>query len=68
LRFFARAGLLVASVTNNLDRYMHENPVKRGLVLQAAQWAWSSFRSYAFDEPGAVKLNDWPAAQLRRTA
>ena len=49
-------------------RYMHENPVKRGLMLQPAQWAWSSFRSYTFDGPGAVKLNQWPPAQLRRTA
>jgi putative transposase len=49
-------------------RYMHPNPVKRGLVLEAGQWAWSSFRDYAHDEPGRVKLNQWPAAQLRRTA
>jgi putative transposase len=49
-------------------RYMHENPVKRGLVLEPGQWAWSSFRSYAYDEPGAVRLNEWPAAQLKRTA
>ena len=29
-------------------RYMHRNPVKRGLVSQPEQWSWSSFRSYAF--------------------
>src|SRR5215813_13402918 len=27
-------------------RYMHANPVKRGLVLEPGQWAWSSFRDY----------------------
>ena len=25
-------------------RYMHRNPVKRGLALEPEQWAWSSFR------------------------
>ncbi len=32
-------------------RYMHGNPVKRGLVLEPQEWAWSSFRHYAYDEP-----------------
>jgi hypothetical protein len=45
-------------------RYMHENPVKEGLV-QEPQWAWSSCRSYALGEPGKVKLNDWPPAELK---
>jgi hypothetical protein len=27
------------------------------------QWAWSSYRSYAYDEEGMVKINQWPAAQ-----
>jgi putative transposase len=49
-------------------RYMHENPVKRGLVLEPGQWAWSSFRDYAHDKPGRVKLNQWPVAKLRRIA
>ncbi len=47
---------------------MHENPVKRGLVLEPGQWIWSSFRDYACDEPGRVKLNQWPAAKLKRIA
>ena len=40
-------------------RYMHRNPVKRGLVDQPDQWAWSSFRSYAYQEAGPVRVNDW---------
>jgi putative transposase len=28
-------------------RYMHRNPVKRGLVLEPQQWPWSSFCDYA---------------------
>src|SRR6266481_738704 len=33
-------------------RYMHRNPVRRGLVLEPEQWPWSSFRFYACREPG----------------
>ncbi|HVO63708.1 MAG TPA: transposase [Terriglobales bacterium] len=40
-------------------RYMHRNPVTRGLVDEPGQWPWSSFRSYMFGEPGLVKINDW---------
>ena len=29
--------------------YMHHNPVKRGLVLEAGQWEWSSYRDYAVE-------------------
>ena len=38
-------------------RYMHRNPVKRGLVPRPELWRWSSFRSYAFAEPGLVCVN-----------
>jgi hypothetical protein len=46
----------------------HENPVKRGLVLEPGQWVWGSFRDYAQNNPGPVKLNQWPAARLKRIA
>jgi len=51
-------------------RYMHRNPVARGLVDAPEQWVWSSFRAYAYGEAGVVKLNDWPAAKMttRRAA
>ncbi len=42
-------------------RYMHLNPVKRGLVSAPESWKWSSFRAYALGESGVVKLNQWPA-------
>src|SRR5262249_44877017 len=29
-------------------RYMHRNPVRRGLVASPEMWRWSSYRSYAF--------------------
>ena len=39
-------------------RYMHQNPVQRGLVTAPEQWRWSSFRSYAYGETGLVRIND----------
>ena len=40
-------------------KYMHRNPVVRGLVEEPDQWQWSSYRSYAFGEDGPVRINDW---------
>jgi hypothetical protein len=38
-------------------RYIHRNPVKRGLVTSPEDWAWSSFRAYAYGEEGPVRVN-----------
>ena len=46
-------------------RYMHRNPVRRGLVLGPEQWMWSSFRHYAYGEPGAVVVNERQKAELK---
>ena len=46
-------------------RYMHRNPVKRGLVREPQDWAWSSFRHYACDEAGPVLVNEPEKAELR---
>ncbi len=46
-------------------RYMHRNPVKRGLADEAEHWEWSSYRSYAYQEEGRVKINQWPSAGMR---
>jgi putative transposase len=46
-------------------RYMHRNPVKDGFVQAPEQWVWSSYRAYAFNEEGIVRINQWPAAGLR---
>jgi putative transposase len=37
--------------------YMHENPVKRGLVKNAANWMWSSYLFYEKGEAGLVKID-----------
>ncbi len=43
-------------------KYMHRNPVKRGLVERPDQWAWSSFRAYLYSEkePVRVRFQEWP--------
>jgi len=46
-------------------RYMHRNPVKRGLVTSPELWTWSSFRWYALREPGPVKIEDWSVLKLK---
>ena len=32
-------------------RYIHENPVRRGMCIRAADWRWSSARYYLLDPP-----------------
>jgi putative transposase len=39
-------------------RYMHRNPVKRGLVGSPEQWRWSSCRFYLFGESATVRINE----------
>ena len=46
-------------------RYMHRNPVQRGLVSQPEQWPWISFRHYAYDECGRVLVNETRKAELQ---
>jgi hypothetical protein len=43
-------------------RYMHRNPVQRGLAGDPSGWRWSSFRHYATDVPGTVEIeSEWTA-------
>jgi putative transposase len=46
-------------------RYMHRNPVKRGLVSSPELWKWSSFRAYALGESGVVKVNEWTVLKMK---
>jgi len=46
-------------------RYMHRNPVKRGLVSEPQQWSWSSFRHYMYGEVGPVRVNDTAIMKMR---
>jgi putative transposase len=43
-------------------RYMHRNPVTRGLVEKPEDWAWSSFVHYATGVIGTVEIeSEWTA-------
>ena len=46
-------------------RYLHRNPVKRGLVESPELWRWSSHRAYAFGESGPVRVNDWDVVKMK---
>ena len=39
-------------------RYMHGNPVKRGLAADPDDWRWSSYRFYFLGEVGLVRVNE----------
>jgi putative transposase len=43
-------------------RYMHRNPVKKGLAERPEDWLWSSFRHYATGVEGVVEIeSQWTA-------
>ena len=46
-------------------RYIHRNPVKRGLCVRPEDWPWSSFRAWALGEGGIVEVESEMAAVLR---
>ncbi len=48
-------------------RYMHRNPVKRGLVERPEDWKWSSFVHYATGLDGPVEIeSEWTARRRER--
>ena len=49
-------------VRSEVIRYMHRNPVVRGLVAKAEDWPWSSFRQDANGRVGGVEIeSQWTA-------
>jgi putative transposase len=49
-------------------RYIHRNPVVRGLVERPEDWHWSSFCHYATGERGTVEIESFWTADLRERA
>lgn len=48
-------------------RYIHRNPVRRGLVAAAEDWEWSSYRHYLTGERGIVEIEShWTAAEREK--
>jgi len=46
-------------------RYMHNNPVRRGLVSSPEDWHWSSYRFYKYEENGPVLVNEQQPVRLK---
>jgi putative transposase len=45
-------------------RYIHRNPVRRGLVTKPEDWKWSSFRHYQTGMRGIVEIeSEWTARE-----
>jgi putative transposase len=45
-------------------RYIHRNPVRRGLAARPEDWKWSSFRHYQTGLRGTVEIeSEWTARQ-----
>ena len=38
-------------------RYIHANPVRRGLVVRPEDWEWSSYRAWTDGQQGAIQLD-----------
>ena len=49
-------------------RYIHRNPVRRGLVQRPEDWQWSSFTHYAMGARGAVEIESFWTAAAREKA
>jgi REP-associated tyrosine transposase len=50
-------------------RYIHCNPVNRGLCERSEDWEWSSFLHYATGQEGRVEIeSEWTARRRERVA
>jgi putative transposase len=48
-------------------KYIHRNPVTRGLVSKPEDWPWSSFRHYITGWPGTVEIeSSWTSFRRER--
>jgi len=47
-------------------RYIHRNPVTRGLVMSPEDWPWSSYRHYLTGVRGTVEIDSWWTEQIRK--
>jgi len=67
-RHFWQARFYVYSNEKRFEklRYMHRNPVKRGLVPLPELWAWSSFRAYMYGEPSVVEIEELEAPKTKK--
>jgi len=62
-RFWQRGGgydrnLVSKKAVLNSIEYMHNNPVRKGLVISAEDWVWSSARYYAGSTENPINIDD----------
>jgi putative transposase len=65
-RFWQRGGGYDRNITDpkalrSMIEYIHQNPVRRGLVEQATDWPWSSARFYDGTEDVPIAMDVLPA-------
>jgi len=66
IRYYDFPGWSAAKRIEKL-RYMHRNPVKRGLVERPEDWKWSSFVHYATGAEGIVEIeSQWTGRRRER--
>jgi putative transposase len=46
-------------------KYIHRNPVKRGLVARPEDWPWSSYRHYLTGEQGDAQIESLMTTYIR---
>lgn len=63
-RYFDR-NIHSEAARSEVIRYIHRNPVKRGLVASPEQYRWSSFNHYATGFRGVVEIESEWTARLR---
>ncbi len=63
-RYFDR-NIRGESARSEVIRYIHRNPVKRGLVASPGDYRWSSFNHYATGMPGVIGIESEWMASLR---
>jgi len=49
-------------------KYIHRNPVTRGLVMTPEAWSWSSHYHYRTGEVGTVEIESWWTTTRRESA
>ena len=64
-RRFYDFAVWTAEKRNEKLHYIHQNPVKRGLVSKPEEWRWSSARYYLLGEPGPVLVNERVEAKMK---
>ena len=59
---YDRVAVYSETVFRQKLEYIHNNPIRAGMVAQAHEWPWSSAGTYVSDEPGPIPV--WREWQL----